>query len=297
MLLLLSTPTATQTKKSKSCCSDCFSTCSSEQETVTKKNNKKETKKKKKKARKKKKKAKQQSPKKTFSKLEYEELKVEKTKLLEKGNKEIAIKYIEKMVPLCTDLNELSGLMLELADLLFDLGYLARAELLYTEFVHLYPGDQKAEYASYKAVLCSYWKTLDYFRDQSKTKETVDLAKKFLNRKDVFTTYTKEVEDILIACNEKLFESEVNIFNFYVKRGDYLAAQTRLTNIEKEFLPLLPGKEPDIITLACDLAEKQNNKELLTEKQKILEEKFPEYLQRKTIVASSTKKRSSVDKF
>lgn len=227
----------------------------------------------------------------------YEELKVVKEQLIAKGYKESAIKYIEKMVPLCTDLGELADLMLELADILFDLGSLIKAERLYGEFVHLYPGDKKAEYASYKEILCSYWKTLEYFRDQSKTKETVDLAKKFLERKDVFVTYKKQVQEIMSSCYEKLLDSEINIFNFYLKQENYTAARTRLANIEKEFLPLLPEKEPILITLACNLAEQQNDKQLLTSKKLELATKFPEFEKQKEIVASAKDKKAFANKF
>lgn len=232
----------------------------------------------------------------TLSYLDYEELKKAKEKLLKRGSKDIAIKYIEKMVPLCTDLGELCSLMLELADLLFELGHLEKAGRLYDEFIHMYPGDEKAEYASYKSILCCYWKTLDYYRDQSKTEETVEKSKQFLERKKLFTTYADEVETILTSCNEKLLDSEINIFNFYLKQNNFLAAETRLKNIETDFLPILPAKEPVLLTLACDLAEKQNNQLLLAEKKNLLEQKFPDFVQQKTVVADAKQKRS-IDKF
>ncbi|MCK5632361.1 outer membrane protein assembly factor BamD [bacterium] len=240
---------------------------------------------------------KEKKKRKTLSTYDYETLKKEKEKFLAKGNNDLAIKFIEKMVPLCTDLAELSGLMLELADLLFETSHLVKAERLYTEFVHLYPGHKQAEYASYKSILCSYWKTLDHFRDQSKTHETLALVDTFLQRKEIFTTYQKEVIEIQTSCQEKLLDSEVSIFNFYLQRGDLLAAKTRLENIEKEFLTLLPDKEPILISLACDLAQKENNTTVLEEKKLLLEQKFPEYIQQKTVIADAKQTRSNVDRF
>jgi len=237
------------------------------------------------------------SAKKSISKLDYEELKIAKNQLVAEGNKEVVIKYIEKMVPLCTDLGELSSLMLELADIFFDLDYIAKAERLYKEFFELYPGDKKAEYAIYRAIVCSYTKTREYYRDQSKTQDTVELAKKFLDRKNVFTTYTKEVENILLSCYEKLLESEINIFNFYLTYENYIAAETRLKNIEKEFVPLLPSKEPLLLSLGCDLAEKQKNPELLAQRQAELEVRFPEYNKEKLLLASNKKQKRFVEKF
>lgn len=222
-----------------------------------------------------------------LSDMTYEELKEEKKKLIAKGNHEIAIKYIEKMVPLCSDLGELSDLMIELADLLFEAGNLEKAERLYAEFASMYPGHKKAEYASYKAIICSYWGTLDHQRDQSKTKETIERAESFLKQKATFTTYTSQVDEILYACRERLLESEMAIFHYYMQRQDYVAAQSRLDNIEKEMIPVLPAKEPVIITLACELAEKQNNVAVLEEKKAILTQRFPDFVADKPLVVAT----------
>lgn len=243
-------------------------------------------------------KSKQQTKKdKRISRLDYNQLKKEKIKLVANGKHENAIKYIERMVPLCTDLGELAELMLELADLFFDRGCLIKAEHLYSEFANLYPGHEKAEYASYKGIICCYWKTLDHRRDQSKTKEAIERAHSFLKRRSVFTTYADQVDEILHACHEKLLESEMNIFHFYLKRGDYLAAQTRLENMEKEFLSLLPNKEALLISLACELAEKQNNIQVLEEKKLILAQRFPEFVEQPTVVATGKQQKRAADRF
>jgi len=263
----------------------------------TKKTKNQKTKGKRKKKKKKGKKQPVKSERKTLSYLNYEELEKEKNRLLAKGYKEIAIKYLTKMVPLCTDLEALGNLMLELADLHFDIGQLNRAENLYTEFVRQYPGHTSTEYASYKSILCSFWATLDSDRDQSTTKETIERATTFLERKKVFRTYTNQVTKILTSCREKLLESEINIFNFYTKRGDYRAAKTRLENIEKEFLPLLPEKELLLLTLACDLAEKQQDQKLLKAKRMELAKKFPEYGKQPNLVVTQKAKRSAMNKF
>ncbi len=233
-----------------------------------------------------------------MSLMTYDELKEEKQKLIAKGNNEIAIKFIEKMVPLCSDLGELSDLMLELADLLFDAGNLEKAERLYSEFASMYPGHKKAEYASYKAIICSYWETLDHQRDQSKTKATIERAEAFIKQKATFVTYGDQVDEILYACREKLLESEMSIFHYYLQREDYVAAQTRLNNIEKEILPNLPAKEPVIISLACELATKQNNLTVLEEKKTILTQRFPDFVADAPVaVASASTTKRAVDRF
>lgn len=232
-----------------------------------------------------------------ISLMEYDELKKEKDRLIKKGNYEIAIKYIEKMVQKCKDLIELPSLMLELADLMFKIDQIQKAERLYSEFLNLYPGHEKAEYASYRAILCSYWQTNDYYRDQTKTNETIELANKFLTRKEVFAQYADKVSEILDACHEKLLQSEVNIFNFYLNKGDYLAAQTRLKNMEDQFITLIPKQEPVLISLACDLAEKQQNTEMLAKKRADLAARFPGYAEQRAIITASNEKKSFANKF
>lgn len=239
-----------------------------------------------------------QSGSKKISDMQYAELEKQKNKLVAKGDKHLAIKYIERMVPLCTDLDKLSSIMLELADLLFDTEHIAKAERLYLEFLNLYPGDEKAEYASYRAIECAFKQTGDFFRDQSKTKEAITLAQEFLSRKQVFTTYTQQVIDILQQCQEKLFKSEMNVYDFYLKRGNMLAAETRLKNIEKEYIAILPEQEPLILMAGCQLAEKKQDLVALAEKKADLEARFPNYNQGVAVAKAETKKsKSFMDKF
>ena len=223
----------------------------------------------------------------TLKNMTYEELKTTKDKHVADNNKELTIKYLEKMLPLCKDMNELKNLMLELADTLFDLGKLEKAEKIYAEFTTFYPGDAKIEYVTYHAILCAFYATLSSDRDQSKTKEAISLTEKFLERADIFKEYEKEVIKIQTECFAKLFESECNIINFYLNRGSLKAVEQRLTLLRKDLLPKLPQQEPIILTLECQLATKQKNNTLAAQKLTELNSKFPEY---KTIKLAQNKK-------
>jgi len=227
----------------------------------------------------------------------YQIIKETKDSLLARGKKEDAIKKLEKMIPLCNNIQELKGITLEIADLLFETGSIGKAEELFKRFSNLYPGDAKVEYALYKATLCSFWQTLDMERDQSKTKNTISLAKKFLDRKEVFTQYIDEVGKMMVDCQQRLFDSEVSVFRFYLKRNDYISANHRLAAIEKEFTDKIPDLDAQIIMLTCELAEKINNKELLEQKQKELKEKYPETQKAITLAKAEKPKNSYVDKF
>jgi len=246
------------------------------------------------------KKAKKQ--KKYFRDLTYEDLQESKTRLLAEGRQATAIKHIEKMIPLCNNIQELRDLTIELADLFFETGNLRKAEELYSQFGQLYPGDQNIEYATYKSILCNYWMTLDTERDQSLTRTTVNLSKKFLARSDIFNQYTDEVQKILVDSQSKIFESEINVFKFYLNHGDELSAKTRLANIQKEFLEDMPHIEAQLIVLACDLARTFDRQKLLQEKQAELAAKFPNYLEQQQagqsiVLAANEKVDSFVDKF
>ena len=221
--------------------------------------------------------AKKNNEKKTLSHMDLGELKLAKESALKKNDKELAIKYLEKMVPQCKDVNGLKDITLELADFYFETGNLAKAGRLYGDFTQLYPGNDKVEYASYKSILCSFYGTLSADRDQSKTRDTIDLSDNFLERADVFKKYDDEVKKIRKNCYVRLMESEVGIIDFYLKRGSYKAVQKRLDNLREEFLPELPNIEPQILTFEYELAQRLNNQQLALEKKALLNEKFPQH--------------------
>ena len=80
-----------------------------------------------------------------------------------------------------------------------------------------------------------------------------------------------------MRSQNKLLESEICIFEGYLNRGDQLSAQTRLVNIQKEFLPEMPHVEPRLLALACQFAQVFDDKDLLLAKQEELNTKFPNW--------------------
>lgn len=240
-----------------------------------------------------------EEPKKFVSNMDLSDLRKRKNDLIVSGSKDLAIKCLEKMIPLCTDVQELGVLMLEYADLLFDTGDLAKAGALFEQFVLLYPGNNKVEYASYKSILCSFYALLSTDRDQTKTKQTVALAQQFLNRSSVFREYAGQVQGILTTCHEKLLESELNIVSFYIKRGSYNAASVRLACIEEELNSSIPNLKPRLLTIECDMALQLNNTQMLNEKRLILARDFPDFVKAENakIAANQPKKVDFVTRF
>lgn len=232
---------------------------------------------------------------KTLSTMNFQELKQSKDALIADGNKEVAIKYLEKMIPLCTDMHDLAGIMIELGDLYYDTGRLAKAFTMYREFVNLYPGSDDVEYALYRAIVCKFDGISDAERDQSQTKETIELAEEFNERSELFVTYKDKVDDMLGKCRERLFENELTIFNFYLFNKRIVAANKRLESMKKEFTPLLPELEPRMMLLEIELAQATQNNELVEQKQEELITKFPDYVIQ--TAQNIPKKKSLVDRF
>jgi outer membrane assembly lipoprotein YfiO len=221
--------------------------------TVVSPEHKEEVKKQPRKKRRRKEKVQSAESKKTLSHMNFLELKKSKDELTKSGNTTTAIKYLEKMVPLCNDLNELRVIMLEYANLLYETGSFDKASKMYNEFTVLYPGSDEVEEAMYRAVLCTFQLTLDAEHDQTKTLETCELAKTFLDRES-FTNFKNDVETILSKCEERLFESEMNIYKFYMGRGNYVSATKRLSGIKEIYLnKTIPDIQMRVAALEADL--------------------------------------------
>lgn len=168
-----------------------------------------------------------------------------------------AIKYLEKMIPLCDDLGKKSVYILELADLYFDTGKLTDAENRYQEYVLLYPGEEEVKYAKYKMILCVHYMILDSDRDQERTQQTRKLAQEFLRDYEHFSPYAKEVHALLAASDKRLFDAEIYVCNFYLDNNCFKAAKQRLEKAAIDFNGIVPEGAGIIQTVHDQLLEKQ----------------------------------------
>lgn len=194
---------------------------------------------------------------KTIKTMSFDELIVRKNELVASNDKAMAIKYVEKLIPLCDDLEQKGLMMLEMANLHFDLGNLKKAQGMYKEFKSLYPSHDKAEYAFHQEIVCSFLTILDADRDQTKTKDTIELADTFLTR-SAFKTYDKDVATIKRQCLQRELDSEVSVFNFYLNKGSVRAAEQRLSKIEQNHSPKLPEAPAIISDLKVALAQRKS---------------------------------------
>lgn len=218
---------------------------------------------------------KEKDKRKTISDMNYDELKAAKKRYLEANNKDSALKFMQKMVPLCSDLTERGQLMLEVADTLFDLSDPEQAGTMYQEFSTMYPGHERIAYASKRAIECSFATILIPERDQTATKNTIELAQAFL-KEDAFRTFHAEVQTILDACHQRLFESEVSIVQFYLHQQNIGPAQRRIADLRTTMVPVLPSCEQKVIELEYKVALLTDNTEEIIKKHLELSERAPE---------------------
>lgn len=130
--------------------------------------------------------------------------------------------------------NNLKNYKIDLADYCFSIKDYEKAVFTYEEFTSLYPGSQEAEYAQYKAIICSFFLCLEPSRDQSITDKTIFMIEEFL-KKAQNEEFIKEVKQIFTQCRQKLFEHEVHIFEHYLKQKKFSSTQKRYEYIEEKF--------------------------------------------------------------
>ena len=169
-------------------------------------------------------------PKLMYTDMNFDELKDAKIKRVDAEQWDVAIRYLQRLIILCEDVNEKADLIIELATIQLLQGFFDDAAKQFKEFIHLYPGNKHTEFAHYKSIVCTNERILSADRDQTKTEETIELVDKFLEQK-TFNEYREQVLQIRQQCYEVLGNSELNVGEFYFKQGDYLAAQRRLETI------------------------------------------------------------------
>lgn len=203
---------------------------------------------------------------KPISNMTYQELREAASYSVAKGDKQGAILYKKRMIALCDTPEDLSGLMLDIADHLYDVQDAVLAGKMYAEFIKLYPGSEHFEYAFHRAIVCSFAQTLDPDRDQTKTRETLELTESFLSR-PLFVKFRDAVKNIQVQCQKKLFDSEMGVVTFYTGRGDYKTALRRVEQIRVAFTPVMPEAQVHLLSCEIDIANKQRDAQKVAEKE------------------------------
>lgn len=188
-----------------------------------------------------------------------------------------AIRYLTRLSTETKSSQTIKNLKLELADVYFNQGALKLSADGYQEFLKLYPGDKQAEYAQYKGLLSNFYAMLQTDRDQTPTHNTIRLADSFLEKSNVYKQYNDDVRSIRRTCYYSLYDHEVTVFEYYMKKGSYKAAETRLAAIKKAYQKKLPSIEPQNLHLEYRLAVAKNQPVEAKKIHSKLASRFPSY--------------------
>ena len=191
--------------------------------------------------------------------------------------------HLERMIELYPDDQDIGKYKLRLADLYFEEGrkysdndLLQSAYQLYKNFSKLNPSDERAEYASYKSVLSTFYQSGKIDRDTTQLEKAAKKAKKHLARGYTAKQYEQEVKDILYTCDKRLLDKEIYVFNSYLKQGKVKSAEARLKGLREGYSERCPDLEPQVKFLECKLALHKKDKEGAVSRMHDLIEQFPD---------------------
>jgi outer membrane assembly lipoprotein YfiO len=211
---------------------------------------------------------KQETPKEEMA---FNELKEKVVAELDGKKTERAVEYLEQMINRFPESPDIAEYKLMLADLYLKTGSLDAAYKLYKNYNKMYPGEIKAEYAIYKAILSRFYQTLKISHqcDQSDTEKTLTLCHSYMDN-PMYHEYRGDVKDIHYTCERRLIDKEVYVFNSYLvqsrNRPDRLkSAQNRIKYLKERFLPNHKTLEPQLLFLECKLAQRQNDDQKLND--------------------------------
>lgn len=193
------------------------------------------------------------------------------------GWQEEAVKFLTRLTTLLKSTIAIKNLKLEIADINFERGALKLAAAEYEDFLKLYPGDTKAEYAQYKGLLSNFYTMLAADRDQTPTLNTIKLADAFLEKSDMYKQYNNDVKAIKSRCYYALYDHEVTVFEYYMKKGSTKAAETRLANLKKSYQSVLPDTQPKNLHMEYRIAQAKNDTAGAEKVYKKLANLFPKY--------------------
>lgn len=159
------------------------------------------------------------------------------------------IDLLERLIALSDNHAGVKQYKLQLADTHYIVHHLEKAAACYEDFGVMYPGSKENEYVLYKAVACMFELSLDADRDQTNTKKTIVLIKEFLKRAQK-TELIQEAQEISQKCYDRLFDHEVYVFNFYLKKKSFVPAQMRLDYIIKQFPLTIKNLNEKVAVLA-----------------------------------------------
>ena len=101
-------------------------------------------------------------------------------------------------------------------------------------FIALYPGNKRAPYAFYLIAMCQYERISDVKRDQLTT-ELAQQALVDVIRRYPESDYARDAILKLDLTRDHLAGKEMHVGRYYLKRGHYVAAAVRFSNVIKNY--------------------------------------------------------------
>ncbi|MFC1854591.1 outer membrane protein assembly factor BamD [Candidatus Dependentiae bacterium] len=206
----------------------------------------------------------------------FEDLKEDVEMANNENNSDAVTAYLEKMISKFPDHPNIPDFKIRLADQYLKEEKFDSAYEFFQHFSRLYPSHEKVEYARYQAIIAKYYQTLQINRecDASTTRETIDLCRNYLS--DSSRPNRNKIMELQAACEERLIDKEIHVYDSYLRRGKYKSAANRLIYLKDNFLNKDSSLKPRILYLECKLAQKQNDDKLATQNLQTLIAQYPE---------------------
>lgn len=190
----------------------------------------------------------------------------------ETGSDDAVVRIIPHIIARSQDVQQIAALNLELADIYLEKGNYEEAQKAYTNFVTMYPGDEKIKDARYRQLLTVFLTALSPDRDQAATLTTISFAQNYVKDFPNDPDYGNKVHAILRSCYRKLLESELSTALFYLNKYSYQAQESaldatksRLQYVESELLPAIGRYDRKLEQSQADLKEMLEMQDLKAE--------------------------------
>lgn len=162
----------------------------------------------------------------------------ELAKVLEYGkivkDSELVFKVYAQIFSQVIEQDAMKVYRLDVADYCFSIEDYEKASIFYDQFYSFYPGSNQSEYAQYKSILCSFYLSLSFDRDQTLTNKTIAQIDQFLLMAKE-AKFIEEIKTIRSSCRQRLFDHEVYVFESYLRLHRFISAQHRLDYISTKF--------------------------------------------------------------
>ena len=165
-------------------------------------------------------------------------------------------------------------LKLMMADIWYEQERYPESYMAYREFERMYPAEERAEYAAYKAAHAKFNQANHIDCDATPTEETVMLCQEYKARSD-YQQFRRQIVDLERTCQQRLVDKEFYVANTYMTQQRFASAHKRLEHIEEAFDLEKFGGRDKLTFFKAKLAKQENDTEQLVALVDSLGTEFP----------------------